>query len=95
MLGDEVDTTGVDVSAHDADVLVTDLLAGLVCSAELSSALTGSLLVRLRRSLTLIQHEQFFFTLVRTDVRRFVLVPPPSKTNKQKKRNKKQKNQSK
>ena len=66
-------------AAHEFAVLTRAFFEGLVCSGDALSMPGGSLLVRLRPSLTLTQQGQFFFTLVRTDDRRFVV--PRSATN--------------
>lgn len=86
-VGADVDTVVVDAAvettpaaaAHEVAVLMRAFFAGLVCSGDALSMPGGSLLVRLRPSLTLTQQGQFFFTLVRTDDRR--LVVPRSTTN--------------
>ncbi len=90
-VGVDVDTVVVDAAvettpataAHEVAVLIRAFFAGLVCSGDALSMPGGSLLVRLRPSLTVTQQGQFFFTLVRTDDRRFVV--PRSITNKREK----------
>lgn len=80
-VGADVDTAVVEAvveiipaaAAQDASALTRAFLAGPVCSGDALSTPSGSLLVRLRPSLTETQHGQFFLTLVRTDDLRFAL----------------------
>ena len=95
-VGVDVDTVVVDAAvettpataAHEVAVLIRAFFAGLVRSGDALSMPGGSLLVRLRPSLTVTQQGQFFFTLVRTDDRRFVV--PRSITNKREKMKKRE-----